>query len=76
MTMKINSILAIILAIVLTVACSPIHASAGGISNADREAINAARTARSNAIANRDAAAAAAVSTEDGVILPPNLPPR
>lgn len=76
--MKFSPILAVILALTLALvlACSPISISAKGISESDIEAINAARTARSEAIANRDAAAAAAVATEDGVILPPNLPPR
>jgi ketosteroid isomerase-like protein len=75
---KFSPILAVILALTLALvlACSPISASAIGISTSDKEAINAARTARSTAIANRDAAAAAAVATEDGVMLPPNLPPR
>ncbi|NJR52870.1 MAG: DUF4440 domain-containing protein [Leptolyngbyaceae cyanobacterium CSU_1_3] len=76
--MKFSPVLAVVLAFTLAIvlACSPISASATGISKSDIEAINAARTARSTAIANRDAAAAAAVATEDGVILPPNLPPR
>jgi ketosteroid isomerase-like protein len=76
--MKGRPILAVILALTLALvlACSPIAPSATGISKSDIEAINAARAARSAAIANRDAAASAAVATEDGVILPPNLPPR
>jgi ketosteroid isomerase-like protein len=76
--MKFSSVLAVIFALTLAlvVACSPISASAPGIGESDIEAINAARAARSTAIANRDAVAAAAVATEDGILLPPNLPPR
>ncbi|NHC35978.1 YybH family protein [Scytonema millei] len=76
--MKFSPVLAVILAFTLAfvLACSPLSASAPGIGKSDIEAINATRTARSTAIANRDAVAAAAVATEDGIILPPNLPPR
>jgi ketosteroid isomerase-like protein len=74
MIMKVSPIPAMTLALVL--ACSPIPALAGGLSNSDIAAIHTARAARSAAIAAGDAAAAAAVATEDGVILPPSLPPR
>jgi ketosteroid isomerase-like protein len=60
----------------LALAGSPILAFAGGLSASDIEAIHKARAARSAAIAAKDAVAAAAVATDDGVILPPGLPSR
>ena len=72
--MKISPISAMTLALALI--GSPVPVSAGGLSNSDIEAIHTARAARSAAIAAGDAVAAAAVATDDGVILPPGLPPR
>ena len=72
--MKVSSTPAMVLALVFV--CSPVSASAGRLSNSDIEAIRTARAARSAAIAAGDAKAAAAVATDDGVILPPSLPSR
>ena len=72
--MKVSPISAMTLALALV--CSPIPALAGGLSNSDIEAIHTARAARSAAIAAGDAKAAAAVATDDGLILPPGLPLR
>ena len=72
--MKISPISAMTLALALI--GSPVPVSAGGLSNSDIEAIHKARAARSAAIAAKDAVAAAAVATDDGVILPPGLPSR
>jgi len=69
--MKTSPIFAMTLIVAL--ACSPIPASARGLSEADIQAIHKARAARSAAIAAGDAAAAAAVATDDGIILPPGL---
>jgi len=71
--MKLSLVPAMTLALALTYS---IPALAAGLSNSDIAAIHTARAARSAAIAARDAVAAAAVATDDGVILPPGLPTR
>jgi ketosteroid isomerase-like protein len=72
--MKTSPIFVTTLIVALT--CSPTPSAAQGLSAADIQAIHKARAARSAAIAAGDAAAAAAVATDDGIILPPELPPR
>lgn len=60
----------------LLLACQPAATPAPpGLSDADRQAIDAAHTAFSTAAAAGDYTAVSAMYTEDATLLPPNMPP-
>ena len=64
----------IVLTFSIAAACAPEAPQTFG--EADRSAIRAAHVERAQAMMKGDAKAAAAVATEDGVIMPPGLPAR
>jgi uncharacterized protein (TIGR02246 family) len=61
-------------AALLALACQPATPAAPPFTDADRQAIEAQRTAWSNAANANDWAAVAALYTEDATALPPNAP--
>jgi uncharacterized protein (TIGR02246 family) len=55
-------------------ACQPAAPPAPGFTQADRDSIEAKRTAWANAVNAGDKAALTALYTEDGTLMPPNAP--
>lgn len=62
--------------LILTLATACATSGIQELSETDRSTIRAAHVARAQAMMKGDAKAAAAVATQDGVIMPPGLPAR